>query len=173
MEKENNMATETISLQATGDPIDSLWYDCTTTVATDASIISSNYYQIINPEPNEVDIFKQITSLLGIKIVNVSIKDGKVVLYGRRNKRKFVIEVTNRMVIVKGENGDIISEIFLAPDYNQGGTITITPTPPAQPYIYPYPGTTSPNTTPNIWYTTDSSGTCSSTNTNIYGKTYV
>ena len=51
--------------------------------------------------------------MLGIKIVNVSIKEGKVVLYGRRNRRRFVITINSNSMIVTNDSGKIITEIEL------------------------------------------------------------
>ena len=108
-----------------------------------------------NTEPSEGDIFKQIVSLLGIKIANVKIEGGKITIYGYRRKKKYIIEVTGYSVIVKNEKGEQISEILLS---MQIPYITITPT---QPYVYPtsiQPGITQPGITWIQPYTTTTSG---------------
>ena len=119
----------------------------------------------ITPEP---DLFKQISTLLGIKIVNVSIYKDKVVIYGRRNKRKFVIEITATLIIVKNEKDEILTTIDLSFAVNEPITITY-PQPPVQPYVYPYPGTITPNTSPWVQpYTITTGGGTLTTDSYIY-----
>jgi len=106
-------------------------------------------------EVSEGDVFKQIVSLLGIKIANVKIDDGTVIIYGYRRKKKYIIEINGRSIVVKNEKGDQISEILLSVQYPNETTINV----PQQPYIvYPQPGTTSPNITWTQPYTTTTSG---------------
>ena len=96
-------------------------------------------------EPSEGDIFKQIVSLLGIKIANVKIEGGRVTIYGYRRKKKYIIEISGDSIVVKNEKGDQISEIFLlGTNPWEKGTITIN-----TPYVYPNPGTIQPNIYPN------------------------
>jgi hypothetical protein len=89
-----------------------------------------------NSEPvNEGDIFKQIVSLLGIKIANVAIDNGTITIYGFRRKKKYIIEITGYSVTVRNEKGKLISEILLQ-NYIDTPTITIN-----TPYVYPAPNT--------------------------------
>jgi hypothetical protein len=132
-----------------------------TGITTITSPISSNTVwanpvgQNTADEPSEGDIFKQIVSLLGIKIANVKIEGGRVTIYGYRKKKKYIIEISGDSIVVKNEKGDQISEIMLLGTNSWNpGTITIN-----TPYIvYPQPGT-SPNIYPYTQpYTTTTSG---------------
>lgn len=73
------------------------------------------YKQNVEPEEKDGDIFKQISSLLGIKIVNVFIADNKITLFGKRNRRKFIVEIESSLVVVKDDKGETISEMTLNP----------------------------------------------------------
>ena len=125
----------------------------TDSITTTNSSISSNTVWAnssgwdAKDEPSEGDIFKQIVSLLGIKIANVKIEGGRVTVYGYRRKKKYIIEISGDSIVVQNEKGEKISEIFLLSKniLDDRPIITIQP-----PYIVPYPGTTQPNTYP-LW----------------------
>ena len=122
-------------------------------------------------EVSEGDIFKQIVSLLGIKIANVKIDGGRVTIYGYRRKKKYIIEISGDSIIITNEKGDQISKILLlSHNYQDGGVITITS---PQPYVYPSPGTIQPNTYP-IWTTQPytSSGSYTITGVDMATGTY-
>ena len=136
-----------MSFSTTGDPPNPIIADST-----------NNYYQVINDsyigankmkatyktystpfcntEESKEDIFKQVTSLLGLKIVNVFIKDGRLELICRRNKALFKISITGDEVIVERVNGKAVVQIplFKKQGYDYEG-------------LYPLDwGTTTPNT---------------------------
>ena len=67
--------------------------------------------------PLEGDTFKQISSLLGLKIINVSIKDGHIELFCRRNRSLFKVRITGDEVIVEKRDGRKITEIILSRRY--------------------------------------------------------
>jgi len=97
---------------------------------------------------SENDLFKQISSLLGLKIINIQIEDSKVTLICRRNKKLFKVEIANNNIIVKDKNDEIISEITLLAD--RGIYISPNIYPSGLPPKYPdpnSPNTAYPNTT--------------------------
>jgi hypothetical protein len=128
----------------------SIWAN--TTIASSDNTISSGTYYVQSqweiPEKTPEELFKQIVSLLGIKINNVLIQNDKIVLYGTRNRKKYIIEITSNLVTIKDSKGKLISEIYVG--LRNGDTITVPFPQPSQPqpYIYPYPGTISPNINP-------------------------
>ena len=134
---------------------------------------SASGYTWINPigsgnsEPvNEGDVFKQIVSLLGIKIANVAIDNGTITIYGFRRKKKYIIEITGYSVTVRNEKGKLISEILLQ-NYIDAPTITIN-----TPYVYPAPNT---NIIPAWTYsptTTTAGDTYTITAVNVANGTY-
>ena len=141
----------------------------TTTNVASNNIVWANPIGQNNVEPvSEGDIFKQIVSLLGIKIANVKIEGGRVTLYGYRKKKKYIVEIECDAVTVKNEKGDIISKITLSLEkcgFGGGGGDSISIAP--QPYII------YPSTTPNIYpFTISAGGTYTITNVDTTTGTY-
>ena len=121
------------------------------------------------PDEPEEDLFKKIATLLGIKIINVSIKNGKVILYGRRVRKNFVIEVDSSRLIVRNDKGKVLTTISL---YNTEATSD------EYTYVYPDPAPINPWITsdpaPNPWGTTwCDSGKCSDSYTNFTIDSYI
>lgn len=154
------------TLANTSDTLDIGAYSASSTTINDPSYwsttVATNVWTGNNPnkEVNEADIFRQITSLLGIKIANVKITEDKIVLYGRRNKKKYIIEIECGKVTVMDEKGKVLTEMTLSfkkYDFSpsSGGTITINP-PYVTPYVYPSPATSTP------YYPLGGTTTCSS-----------
>ncbi len=92
-------------------------------------------------ESNSEELFKQITSMLGLKIINVSFsyERNEVILYCRRGRSKFTIEINSRNVIVKNSKGTVVSEFY----FNMTNASTFEYNyPNPQKYVLP---------TPNVW----------------------
>ena len=101
---------------ATGDfPLDNQWKANDYYVSTSASGRTSSSYW--HGERLEEDIFKQISSLLGLKIINVSIKEGHIELFCRRNRSLFKVRITGDEIIVEKKDGKKITEIILSRRY--------------------------------------------------------
>lgn len=100
-----------------------------------ATSTGTSWYTVsIDDKDNEEDIFKQITSLLGLKIINVSITKEKIELICKRRTKKFRLEIRdNKIFIFNGRDKLIIgiklpeamSHDYVTAPYNTGDYTTV------------------------------------------------
>jgi hypothetical protein len=120
-----------------------------------SSAIWNNYYQAARSstevtEENNDELFKQIVSLLGLKIINVIIKDGVVKLVCRRNRKLFTIEVSSYCVVIKNKDIEIARIILSSSgDLYEPNIAPFSPSPFTQPIqpntpIYTFPDISTP-----------------------------
>lgn len=74
---------------------------------------STSWYVVDNDNDCEEDIFKQITSLLGLKIINVSITKEKIVLICKRRTKKFILEIKDNKIFILNSRDELIIGIKL------------------------------------------------------------